>query len=218
LRLKLTGEESQRLTRSHTANTTAYQLYLKGRYFWYKRTEPDLEEASNTSIRPSRKKIPATPAYDGLSDSYAPARLAWNSSAPGGFSPGQSGGKKALEIDDSLGEAHASLAHIRLHEWDWTGLDEEFKRALDLNPGHSIAYHWYSEYLTTMGRADESIEIIQKAMEVDPLSPITWVGVAGRLYLARRYDEAIKVIQEGFEVNPNHFLLHLAAWSRPMYK
>jgi len=109
-----------------------------------------------------------------------------------------------------LGEAHASLAQIRLHEWDWTGLDEEFKRALELNPGHSIAYHWYSEYLTAMGRSDESIEIIEKGKEIDPLSPITWVGVSSRLFYARRYDEAIKYIDEGLEINPNHFLLHLA--------
>ena len=116
--------------------------------------------------------------------------------------------RKALEIDDSLGEAHASLAHIRLHEWDWPGLDEEFKRALKLNPAHSIAYHWYSEYLTAIGRAEEAIETIAKAKEIDPLSPITWAGVASRLYFARRYDEAIKQIHEGLEINPNHFLLH----------
>ena len=209
LRLKLTGEEKQRLTRSHTASTKAYQFYLKGRYFWYKRTEQDLRKGIEYFNQAIEEDPSYAAAYDGLSDSYALLALRGIVPHQAAFRRAKAAAKKALEIDDSLGEAHASLAHIRLHEWDWTGLDEEFKRALDLNPGHSIAYHWYSEYLTTMGRADESIEIIQKAMEVDPLSPITWVGVAGRLYLARRYDEAIKVSQEGFEVNPNHFLLHL---------
>lgn len=209
LRLKLTGEEKQRLTRSHTASTKAYQFYLKGRYFWYKRTEQDLRKGIEYFNQAIEEDPSYAAAYDGLSDSYALLALRGIVPHQAAFRRAKAAAKKALEIDDSLGEAHASLAHIRLHEWDWTGLDEEFKRALDLNPGHSIAYHWYSEYLTTMGRADESIEIIQKAMEVDPLSPITWVGVAGRLYLARRYDEAIKVTREGFEVNPNHFLLHL---------
>ena len=209
LRLKLTGEEKQRLTRRHTVNSEAYQQYLKGRYFWFKRTEQDLRKGIEYFNRAIEEDPTYAAAYDGLSDSYT--LLAMRGIVPHreAFRRAKAAATKALEIDDSLGEAHASLAHIRLHEWDWTGLEEEFKRALELNPGHSIAYHWYSEYLTTMGRADESLEIIEKAKEIDPLSPITWCGVSSRLYSARRYDEAIKHIQEGLEVNPNHFMLHL---------
>jgi DNA-binding SARP family transcriptional activator len=209
LRLKLTGEDKQRLTRRHTESATAYQLYLKGRYFWYKRTEQDLRKGIEYFNQAIEEDPGYAAAYDGLSDSYALLALRGIVPHQAAFRRAKAAARKALEIDDSLGEAHASLAHIRLHEWDWTGLDEEFKRALELNPGHAIAYHWYSEYLTAMGRADEAIEIIEKAKEIDPLSPITWVGISGRLYLARRYDEAIQVIQEGLEVNPNHFLLHL---------
>ncbi len=159
LRLKLTGEQKKRLSKRHTESTIAYQHYLKGRYFWYKRTEHDLKKGIEYFNRAIEEDPSYAAAYDGL-----------------------------------------SLAHIRLHEWDWTGLDEEFKHALKLNPGHSIAYHWYSEYLTAMGRADESIVIIEKAKEIDPLSPISYVGLAGSLYFARRYDEAINHIQDGFQI------------------
>ena len=210
LRLKLTGEEKQRLTKRHTDSTTAYQLYLRGRYFWYKRTEPDLRKGIEYFNGAIEEDPSYAAAYDGLSGSYALLALRGIVPHQEAFRRAKAAARKALEIDDSLGEAYASLAHIRLHEWDWAGLDEEFKRALKLNPGHAIAYHWYSEYLTAMGRADESVEIVEQAKEIDPLSPITWVGIAGSLYFARRYDEAIKHLQEGFEVNPNHFLLHLA--------
>jgi len=210
LRLKLTGEEKRRLGKRPTESTAAYQQYLKGRYFWYKRTEQDLRKGIAYFNQAIEEDPSYAAAYDGLSDSYM--LLAMRGIVPHKqvFRLAKAAARKALEIDDSLGEAHASLAHIRLHEWDWTGLDEEFKRALELNPGHSIAYHWYSEYLTAMGRSDESIEVIERAKNIDPLSPITWVGVASRLFYARRYDEAIKYIDEGLEINPNHFLLHLA--------
>ncbi len=209
LRLRLTGEDKQRLNKRHTESTTAYQQYLKGRYFWYKRTERDLRKGIEYFNRAIEEDPGYAAAYDGLSGSYALLALRGIVPHQAAFARAKAAARKALEIDDSLGEAHASLAHIRLHEWDWTGLDEEFQRALELNPGHSMAYHWYSEYLTAMGRLDESIETIKKAKEIDPLSAITCVGLAGSLYFARRYDEAIKHIHEGFEVNPNHFLLHL---------
>src|SRR6266550_3850542 len=209
LRLKLTGEQKKRLSKRHTESTIAYQHYLKGRYFWYKRTEHDLKKGIEYFNRAIEEDPSYAAAYDGLSDSYALLALRGIVPHQEAFRRAKAAARKALEIDDSLGEAHASLAHIRLHEWDWSGLDEEFKRALELNPGHAIAYHWYAEYLTAMGRADESIEIMEQAKEIDPLSPISCLGLANGLYFARRYDEAIKHIHEGFEVNPNHFLLHL---------
>ena len=210
LRLKLSGEEKARLRKRHTNNSTAYQLYLRGRYFWYKRTEQDLRKG----IEYFTQAIAADPgyaaAYDGLSDSYALLALRGVIPHLEAFRKAKAAARKALEIDDQLGEAHASLAHIRLHEWDWAGLEAEFSRAVDLNPGHAIAYHWYSEYLTAMGRVEESIHIIERARDIDPLSAITWAGLSTRLYFARRYDEAIKQTQLGLELNPNHFLLHLS--------
>jgi len=207
LRLKLTGEQTKLLTRRHTQSTAAYQQYLKGRYFWYKRTEEDLRKGIEYFNRAIEEDPSYAAAYAGLSDSYALLALRGIVPHREALHLAKAAARKALEIDDSLGEARASLAHIRLHEWDWAGLDEEFRCALKLNPGHSIAYQWYAEYLSAVGRVDESIETVKKAKERDPLSPVTW-GISSRFYLARRYDQAIKQIRESLELNPNHFLLH----------
>jgi tetratricopeptide (TPR) repeat protein len=116
---------------------------------------------------------------------------------------------KALEIDGALGEGYATLAHLRLHDWDWADLDESFQRALDLNPGHAFAYYWYGEYLMAMGRVDESIAMVAAAHEMDPLSPGLSAAFGMILYLARRYDEALECLRRALEVDAGHFLLHL---------
>ncbi len=208
LRLQLTGEEKKRLGKRYTANAEAYQLYLRGRYFWYKRTE----EALRKSIEYFNQAIAEDPsyaaAYDGLSDSYALLALRGIIAPREGLLKAKAAALKALEIDDSLGEAYASLAHARLHDWDWAGLEEEFKRALELNPGHAIAYHWYSEYLMAMGRADESIAIIKQGQETDPISPVITATLGFTLLFARRYDQAIEQFRKALELDPNHFLSH----------
>jgi tetratricopeptide (TPR) repeat protein len=116
---------------------------------------------------------------------------------------------KALEIDGALGEGYATLAHLRLHDWDWTGLDETFQRALDLNPGHAFAYYWYGEYLIAMGRVDESIAMVTAAHEMDPLSPGLSAAFGMILYLARRYDQAVDLLRSALDIDAGHFLLHL---------
>src|SRR5205823_303340 len=208
LRLKLTGEEKKRLAKRYTANAEAYQLYLRGRYFWYKRTE----EALRKSIEYFNQAIEEDPsyaaAYDGLSDSYALLALRGLIPPKEAFLKAKAAARTALEIDDTLGEAYASLAHVRLHEWDWPGLEEEFKRALELNPGHAIAYHWYSEYLMTVGRADESITIIKRGQETDPLSPVITSTLGFAFVFARKYDQAIEQFQKALELDSNHFLSH----------
>src|SRR3989454_2237709 len=208
LRLRLTGEEKKRLAKRYTENTEAYQLYLRGRYFWYKRTE----EALRKSIEYFNQAIAEDPsyaaAYDGLSDSYALLALRGIIAPREGLLKAKAAARKALEIDDLLGEAHASLAHVRLHDWDWSGLEEEFKRALELNPGHAIAYHWYSEYLMTVGRADESITIIKRCQETDPLSPVICGTLGFAFFFARKYDQAIEQFRKALELDSNHFLSH----------
>ena len=209
LRLKLTGEEKGRLAKRHTASAEAYQLYLKGRYFWYKRTE----EALRKSIEYFNQAIEEDPtyalAYDGLSDSYTLLALRGLIPPREALVKAKAAARKALEIDDTLGEAYASLAHVRLHDWDWSGLEEEFKRALELNPGQAMACHWYSEYLRALGRADESIAIEKVGQEIDPLSPINSVSLSTAYHYAGMYDQAIEQLRKGLEINPNHFLLHL---------
>src|SRR2546430_7038470 len=208
LRLKLNGEEKKRLAIRYTANAAEYQLYLRGRYFWYKRTE----EALRKSIEYFNQAITEDPAYaaafDGLSDSYALLALRGIIPPREGLLKAKAAARKALEIDDALGEAYASLAHVRLHEWDWPGLDEEFKRALELNPGHAIAYHWYSEYLMAMGKADESITIIKRGQETDPLSPVITATLGFSFLFARKYDQAIEQFRKALELDSNNFLSH----------
>jgi DNA-binding SARP family transcriptional activator len=208
LQLKLTGEEQGRLAKRHTASAEAYQFYLKGRYFWYKRTE----EALKRSIEYFNQAIEEDPsyalAYDGLSDSYTLLALRGLIPPREALVKAKAAARKALEIDDTLGEAYASLAHVRLHDWDWSGLEEEFKRALELNPGQAMAYHWYSEYLRAMGRADESLAIEEAGQGIDPLSPIESVSLSTAYHYAGMYDQAIEQLRKGLEINPNHFLLH----------
>jgi TolB-like protein len=205
LRLKLTGAQKKRLAKRYTANAEAYQLYLRGRYFWYKRTE----EALRKSIAYFNQAIAADPsyaaAYAGLSDSYALLALRGIIAPREGLLQAKAAARKALEIDDLLGEACASLAHARLHDWDWSGLDEEFKRAIGLNPGHAIAYHWYSEYLMAMGRLDESIAIIKQGQETDPISPVIIATLGYTLLFAREYDQAIEQFRKALELDSNHF-------------
>ena len=206
LRLKLTPAERKRLTKRSTESTEAYQLYLKGRFFWNKRTEEGLRQSIEYFQQAIEKDPGYAAAYAGLSDSYALLALRGLVPAKEAFPKARVAARKALEIDDELGEAYASLAHVRLHEWDWVGLEEEFQRALHLNPGHSIAYPWYAEYLMAIGKADESIAIARQAQEIDPLSPAINANMAIAFYFARQYDQGIEQLRQGLELGPNHFL------------
>ena len=212
LRLKLTGEEQKRLTRHHTENAEAYQLYLKGRYYWNKRTA----ESLNKGIEYFQQAIDKDPnyalAYAGLTDSYSLL-----GSAIGGLSPKETFSKakaaavKALAIDDTLAEAHAALALVHLrYDWDWSATEREIKRAIALNPNYATTYHWYADYLVVMGRLDEAIVQIKQAQKLDPLSLIINTVMALRLYHARQYDQAIEQCQKTLEMDSNFAQAHFA--------
>ena len=212
LRLKLTGEEQKRLTRHHTENAEAYQLYLKGRYYWNKRTP----EALSKGIEYFQQAIDRDPnfalAYAGLTDSYSLL-----GSAVGGLSPRETFSKakaaavKALQIDDTLAEAHAAQALVNLrYDWDWSATEREIKRAIALNPNYATTYHWYADYLVVMGRLEEAIAQIKRAQQLDPLSLIINTVVALRLYHARQYDQAIEQCQKTIEMDPNFSRAHFA--------
>jgi TolB-like protein/DNA-binding winged helix-turn-helix (wHTH) protein/Tfp pilus assembly protein PilF len=212
LRLKLTGEEQKRLTRHHTENAEAYQLYLKGRYYWNKRTA----ESLNKGVEYFQQAIDKDPnyalAYAGLTDSYSLL-----GSSTGGLSPKETFSKakaaaaKALAIDDTLSEAHAALALVHLrYDWDWSATEREIKRAIALNPNYATTYHWYADYLVVMGRLDEAIAQIKRAQELDPLSLIINTVLGLRLYHARQYDQAIEQCQKTLEMDPNFAQAHFA--------
>jgi DNA-binding winged helix-turn-helix (wHTH) protein/TolB-like protein/Flp pilus assembly protein TadD len=204
LALKLNGDEKQRLTKRYTENSEAYQLYLKGRYYWNKRSP----EGLNKGIECFNQAIALDPnyalAYAGLADCHNMlgdyALMLPNQT----FLKGMGAASKALELDETLAEAHASLALAKLYyEWDFPGAEKQFQRALHLNPNYATAHQWYGEYLMLMGRADESLAEMRRAQELDPLSLIINTAVGYALWNARRYDEAIDQLRKTLELDAN---------------
>ncbi len=203
LALKLSGDEKQRLTRRYTENNEAYQLYLKGRYYWNKRSPEGLKKG----IECFNQAIALDPnyalAYAGLADCHNMlgdyALMLPNQT----FLKALTAATKALELDDKLAEAHASLALAKLYyEWDFPGAEKEFQRALELNPNYATGHQWYGEYFMMMGRYDESLAEMKRALELDPLSLIINTAVGYALWNARRYDEAIDELQKTLELDP----------------
>jgi TolB-like protein/Flp pilus assembly protein TadD len=222
LALKLTGEERERLTKRHTENIEAYQAYLKGRFFWNKRTTRWLKK----SVQYFEQAIDLDPDYAlahvGLADSYT-LLVTWEALTPeDGFSKAKRAARIALEIDDTLGEAHAGLAHTLLHTWEWERAEQSFKRAIDLNPGYATAHQWYSEYLAAVGAFDKSVAEINRALELDPVSVNINADVGKMLYFARRYDEAIEQLKQTIEMEPGFWsprhLLGQAYTQKGMYE
>ena len=209
IQIKLTPRASRRLTAMQEVPANAYEAYLKGRHLFNRRTEAGMRE-SIAHFELAIRHYPAyAPAYAGIADAYV--MLACRGMVPSKetFRRARSAARKALELDGELGEAHGSLAHVRLHDWDWEGLDQDFRRATDLNPSLAIVHYWYSEYLMCQGRQDEAVAATEIAYRMDPLSPVIRSSRAMILYLARRYEEAATLLVRACEANPNHFLPYL---------
>jgi eukaryotic-like serine/threonine-protein kinase len=209
LRLHLTPAEKKRLSRRHTENAEAYQLYLKGRYHWSKWTEEGFEKGIEYFRQAVEKDPSYALAYSGLADSYV--LLGWNSYLPpkDAFPKARAAAIKALRFDEDLAEAHTSLAaSLWLSDWHWLEAQTEFKRSLQLAPAYPTANHWYAEYLMTMGRPEEAIAKIKHSRELDPLSLIINTAVGWSLYFARRYDEAIEQLRMTVELDQNYPVAH----------
>jgi DNA-binding winged helix-turn-helix (wHTH) protein/Flp pilus assembly protein TadD len=221
LSLKLTGEERKHLVKRHTESAEAYQAYLKGRYFWNKRTA----EGFKRGVEYFEHAIGLDPnyalAYTGLADCYQllsgyfalPSREA-NPKAKAAL-------LKTLQLDDTLAEAHASLAHLRAREWNWPEAENEFKRAIELNRNYVTAHHWYSTYLRMLGRFGEAWAEIKIAEELDPVSLSINTSVGTLLYLIGQYDQALEQLWATVELDPlypyGHFNLGLAYEAKGMY-
>ena len=207
--VKLTSREERRLAHAAEVPATAYEVYLKGRYFWNKRTE----ESMRKSIALFEQALVDHPnyamAYVGIADSYVMLACRGMAPAKETFHMAKVAARKALELDSELGEAHGSLAHVRLHDWDWGGLERDFRRAIDLNPANGIVYYWFGEFLMSLGRPDEAIAVTETAYCTDPLSPVLGSSLAMILYLARRFNDAVQVLERAQEITPDHFLPHL---------
>ena len=204
LRLRLTGAEKKKLKKRTTENSEAYQLYLKGRYHWNKRTE----ESVKRGIGFFREAIESDPsfasAYAGLADSFV--TLATNVPLPPNdtMPTAKAAAMRAIEIDEGLADAWASLAAVRWwFDWDWSGAEEAYRRAIELNPNYATAHDGYAMLLCARGRFDEAIAQITKAGDLDPLSLIIAVHAGWPFYFARDYDAAIRRFRKALELDEN---------------
>jgi TolB-like protein/lipopolysaccharide biosynthesis regulator YciM len=210
IKIKLTPQEQARWASTRPVNPEAYELYLKGRYYWNLRTEQGLKKSLEYFQQAIEKDPGYALAYAGLADSYV-VLPTWNVMAPKEAYPrAKAAAFKALEMDETLAEAHAALGSARQeYDWDWVGAEKEFKRAIELNPGYASAHQWYAEYLSTMGRHNEAIAEAKRAQELDPLS-LMINAIGGRVsFYARRYDEAIAQCRRTLELNAGFYPAHL---------
>ncbi len=207
VRNRLTPRERDRLAAARPVDPAAYEAYLRGRYHWNKRSLEGLEK----SIEYFQQAIRADPdyalAHAGLADAY----VIMGVNDYGALRPreamarAEAAAKRALQLDETLGEAQASLAIARFSfEWDWPEAERRYKQAIELNPNYATAHHWYAFFLAAMGRHEEAIVEIHKARELDPLSLIINANTGWILYLARRYDEALRQFQGTLEMDPEY--------------
>ena len=207
----LNQREQAALEHSKVVNAEAYEAYLKGRYFWNKRTGDGLTKAVGYFSSAIEKNPRYAEAYTGLGDAYALSGD-WEYgilSPEDAFPKAKAAVTKALTLDDNLAEAHTSLAFILdLYDWDWDSAEKEYKRAIALNPGYATAHHWYAWHLIVMGRKSEGIAELRKAQSLDPLSLIISADLADALCIAHRYDEAVQQSRKTLEMDPNFAIAH----------
>ncbi len=214
LRVRLTGEEKRRFSKRETENTEAYQLYLKGRYFWNKGSADSLKTGIEYFEQAIDKDPGYAPSYAGLAECYNELGTFIYAPPKETFPKAKAAATKALEIDDSLAEAHAALGYAEWHwEWDKTAAEREFRRAIELNPNSSVAHHRYGIFLSHLGRFNEGLAEGTHARDLDPLSPIITAYLGYDYLAARRYDESISEFRKAVALDPNLALAQEAiAW------
>jgi len=207
LRLKLTPTDQQQLEKQYTQNTEAYQLYLKGLFFWNKSTRQADEKAIEFFQQSIDKDQNYALAYLGLANCYLTMADFDILSSADGYAKARLAANKALVIDNTLAEAHGSLAKIKFsYDWDWAGAEQEYRLAFQLNP--NSAHAGYASYLSVMGRHQEAIAEAKLAQEVDPLSLRINAALGRTLFVARRYDEAIEQARKTLELESNFIKAH----------
>lgn len=212
LKLTLLGDRRSKLLKRYTDNTEAYSLYLRGRFFWNKRTT----DSTHRAIEFYEQAIALDPnyalAYSGLADCYNTSGFAYDLGAmPASelIAKAKSAASKALEIDDTLAEAHTSLAYAKhLFDWDWKGAEAGFRRALHLNPNYANARHWYAHFLIAIGRIDEALAESKRALELDPVSAVMTNHLGWHHMYARDYDAAVSALNYTLLLDPEFVLGH----------
>jgi TolB-like protein/Flp pilus assembly protein TadD len=209
LRLRLSGDEQRQLAKRYTQNNEAYQLYLKGRYHWNKRTGEGMRKSVESYNQAIEKDGDFALAYVGLADAYATLGSYHVMRSRDVLPLAREAAAKALSIDEGLAEAHASMGKILTDYYgEWAQAEREFQRAIDLKPNYPNSHHWYSTLLARLGRFDEAVGEANRALELDYFSPVTGTQVGNVLYLARRYDQAIAALRKPLDLEPNFAPAH----------
>ena len=216
IKVMLTPEERAQLTENRKVDPEAHELYFKARYHWNKRTEESIKKAIGYFHRALDCDPVFAKGYAGLADAYHILGY-YNMLPPKEAYPnGRAAALKALELDDLLAEPHATLGAIkRDFEWDWDGADEEFQRAIDINPGLAEAHHWRGTLMSMQGLHSEALREKAKALEIDPLSVVIRTDVGRMFYFARKFDEAIERLLAAIDMDPHHPIAH--SWLGTVY-
>jgi TolB-like protein/Flp pilus assembly protein TadD len=204
LKVKLLITEKEKILKRFTGDPEAYDLFLKGRYHWYRRYEGGFLKGIGFFQQAIEKDPLYALAYIGIADSYSLMGLYSYISPAEAYSKAKAAVKKALEIDPELAEAHASLGWIKMfYDWDWKGAESEFLQAIRLYPDYAPAHIWYGMLLTIKGRFDESLREIKKAQELEPLESLYNTMVGWSYYMARRFDDSIEILKKVIDTDPN---------------
>ncbi len=210
LKLKLSSEEQRRLIKRDSINPEAYQFYLRGRYFWNKRTPDGIKQAIEQFQQGIERDPNFALGHVGLADSYIGLTF-YDFAAPHETMPkAKESAIKALALDNTVAEAHASLAHVLMnYDWNWSEAEKEFKRSIELKPDYATAHQWYAiHFLTATGRLEEAVQEMKKALELEPASLVMNTFMGATLYYAGRYDEAIDQCRRTIEMDPNFAVAH----------
>lgn len=212
LKLRLLGDGRAKVLRRYTDNAEAYSLYLRGRYFWNKRTTESTQKAIDYYEQAIAIDSNYALAYSGLADCYSTSGFAYDlGSMPAAevISKAKNAAIKALEIDDSLAEAHTSLAYVKhLFDWDWRGAETEFRHALRLNPNYANGRHWYAHLLMAIGRIDEALYESKRAFDLDPISAVMNTHLGWHCMYSRDYDSAISRFDHTLLLDPEFILAY----------
>jgi serine/threonine-protein kinase len=210
LRLRLSGVDQQKLVKSYATSSEAYQQYLQGRYYWNKRTPEGLQKGIEYFTRAIEKDGNYAPAFSGLADCYSLLNTYDIKPATESDPKAKEAATHALSLDETLSEAHASLASVSYrYFWKWAEAEQNFKRAIELNPDYATAHQWYSAMLAAEGRFDEAIAEARRAHELEPFSLTINAVVGRRLYYAHRYEEALAVHRQTLEMDRNFVRGHV---------
>jgi len=221
LAVNLSDDEQKQLLRPFTGNSDAYLLYMKGRFFWNKRTVDGVKKSIDYFQQAIQTDPSYAVAYAGLADSYTLAGSYGYSILPPreAMPKAEEAATKALAIDPSLAEAHASLGYIKfIYDWDWPGAEEEFKRSIALNPLYDTAHHWYSHELAALGRKDDALAEARRALQISPSDTVMNEHMGWTYLMARDYDHAIQQARKAIEMEPDFLLAHRVLGLAYQYK